>query len=116
MKTEVKIQPRHANGSFEIFAHTNFVAYPQAQFALALIERWGLITGRDDGEDTAGRAKTTFLGVEETVERAFSMAEAAYAEIERRGWMEHVPDMAECEEVANDMDDMDDMNRPMPRR
>lgn len=63
----------------------------RAEIALIMIEKWGMVAGYTDGEDSAGRSKIELMPVDQLVERAFSTAEVAYAEIERRGWLLEIP-------------------------
>lgn len=64
----------------------------EAKLAITLIERWGMVAAKHDGEDSAGRACLTLQTPEELVERACKTAELAFAELERRGWMLHMPE------------------------
>lgn len=63
----------------------------EAKFALDLLERFGLVNGTIGGEDSAGRAVVRHASVEETVKRAFDLAEAAFAEARARDWLVPVP-------------------------
>jgi len=54
--------------------HNTEVAEDEARLAFSLIERWGMISGVDDGEDSAGRAKIRLATPEELVARAFECA------------------------------------------
>ena len=63
----------------------------KADLALLMIEKWGMVQGFPDGEDSSGRAKIGLMPIGELIERAFESAEAAYKEIERRGWMMEIP-------------------------
>jgi len=58
----------------------------RAALALTLIERWGLVAGtRDKESDAAGRRDICLLSVEETVARAFALADQFTAVAEQRG-------------------------------
>ena len=59
--------------------------------AIHLIERWGSVAGKPDGEDTAGRAKIGLQTPRELVDRACNTAEITFAELEKRGWMLEMP-------------------------
>ena len=73
----------------------------EAKFAMALIERWGMVAGIEDGEDSAGRAKIRLISSKEVVERAVDVTSRAMAEFEARGWLKHLPTMEQMErEVA----------------
>jgi hypothetical protein len=61
------------------------------RIALVLIEKWGTVAGHiRDKEDSSGRAVLDVMPVADVVERAFSMAELAVRELERREWIRHV--------------------------
>jgi hypothetical protein len=66
--------------------HTQ-VPNEEARFAMALVERFGLIAGKPDGEDSAGRAIINTLPVAETVARAFDLAGEAFRVMHERGLM-----------------------------
>ncbi len=73
------------------FAYDKVVFDRRAEMAILMLEKWGMVTGFDNGEDSAGRAKIGLMPVDQLIERAFTIAEAAYAEIERRGWSMEIP-------------------------
>ena len=75
----------------------------EARIAEALIERWGIVAARSDGEDSAGRQKLALLTPQELVERACETAALACAEFDRRGWFLHVP-QAVVEDTELDKD------------
>ena len=66
-----------------------------AAFAMQIIERWALVAGIPDGEDSAGRAKQRLPTTAELVVRAFDIAEAAFIEARKRGFTTALPDMNE---------------------
>jgi len=57
----------------------------RADIAMRLIERFGSVAGKTDGEDTAGRARLTLQEPEELVKRCYAIADLFVAEAERRG-------------------------------
>ena len=65
--------------------------HPVAQFAMQLIERWGMIAGTPDGEDSAGRMKVRLLAPEEIVARACRTAEIAFEQFAHKDWLFDVP-------------------------
>lgn len=69
----------------------------EARLAMNLIEKWGMICGEHDGEDSAGRAKVTFCPAEKVVERACKMTELAFAAFRERGWLHENPDFEEAQ-------------------
>ncbi len=63
----------------------------RAELALLMIEKWGMVQGYPDGEDSAGRARIGLMPIGKLIDRAFECADAAYLEIERRGWSMEIP-------------------------
>lgn len=61
-----------------------------------------MITGIEDGEDSAGRAKLRSATVKEVVDRATEAAATAFEEFERRGWIIDVPPYEEIERLAEE--------------
>ena len=57
----------------------------RARIVLTLIERWGMVAGEIDGEDSAGRSKIKLQTPEELIERAFKVAELFVARAEAEG-------------------------------
>ena len=51
----------------------------EAILAMSLIERWGMVAGQPDGEDSAGRSKLRLSTPEELVDRAFIVARMAFS-------------------------------------
>ena len=87
--------------------HHAAIPNQEASFALKLIERFGTIEGRVDGEDSAGRQKLRMAKAAEVVGTAFELAELAFREIDRRAWLIDCPiPLAEVEATPE----------PSPRR
>lgn len=63
----------------------------KAEAALAMMERWGMVAGVPDGEDSAGRQKLRLATSEELVSRACEVADMAYAAFAERGWTLDIP-------------------------
>lgn len=59
----------------------------RAQLALTMLEKHGLITGKDGIEDSQGRAKIIVMPPAETVKRAFDLAEEFIRACEKRGYI-----------------------------
>ena len=70
----------------------------RARLATLLIERWGIVAGDVDGEDSAGRSKLRLLTTDELVTRACDTAGAAIMEFQKRGWVVELPPYAELVE------------------
>lgn len=71
------------------------------QFASSLITRWGMVQGKDDGEDSAGRAKISLMTPEEVVNRACETAETTFKEFNKRGWLIAVPNQKELQKMID---------------
>lgn len=77
----------------EVLVYDTEVPTSEGRFAFCLIERWGMISSIEDGEDRIGRQKGRLLPVEEVVDRAFDMAHVAFREARFRRLMEELPDL-----------------------
>src|SRR6478736_7497633 len=64
----------------------------EGDMVMNLITRWGCIAGAPDGEDSAGRQRIRLQTAAELVQRATETVALACAEMERRGWMQRIPD------------------------
>ncbi len=74
-------------------------------FAMQLIERWGMVAGEPDGEDSAGRSKLKLQSVNSLVARAFDTAELADAVARDRGHIIDVPDREAMIELGREQGD-----------
>ena len=77
----------------------------KARFAMAMIERWGMVSGMMDGEDSAGRAKVRLASVDEVVERAVEASEKAFEAFRSKGWIE---DLASVDEIGDILKEQED--------
>lgn len=78
-------------GDEEVVIVKREINKPIADLAAAFIERWGMVAGRPDGEDSSGRAKLALLTPEEVIDRACKTAELADAEFRKRKWILTIP-------------------------
>lgn len=63
----------------------------RGRLAVFLLEKWGTVAGKvRNEEDSAGRAVLDVMPVADVVERAFSLADQAISELERRQWIKPV--------------------------
>lgn len=69
----------------------------KAAFVSEMLIRWGVIASSPDGEDSAGRAKGKLYPVNELVSRACNIADAAWFEFEKRGWLLTLPEPTELD-------------------
>ena len=67
--------------------HDTEIMSNEAKTVLAFIEKWGMIQGKEDGEDSSGRAKMGLMPVEKVVDRAMEMADVAFNRLRERGWI-----------------------------
>ena len=81
-----------------LVVHRGELPTDEASFAMAILERWAMVQGQTDGEDSAGRARLKLMPVDEAVQRACDISESAYAAFRVRGWMLDVPSLNELEE------------------
>jgi hypothetical protein len=77
-------------------------ATQEARLATVLIEKWGMVAGQPDGEDSAGRAKFRIMTPDDVVSRACNVAERAVQAFKRRGWLVPLPDFEELESKQDD--------------
>lgn len=69
---------------------------PEAEFAYRLVERWGMVAGYPDGEDSAGRQRIRNMTPAEMVDRATTTASLFWGEITRMGWVQDIPSPEEA--------------------
>jgi hypothetical protein len=103
MTTQVAVTEEYGRNSIKKFTvHDTEVPNTEARFAMALIERWGMIAGEVEGEDSAGRAVIRNSTPSEVVDRACTIAEGSLAEFRKRGWMVQAPDISELLRKTDD--------------
>jgi hypothetical protein len=74
----------------QVVLHNTEELEKEACLALALIERWGMVAGIPDGEDSSGRSKLRLSTPEELTERAFECAKLAFDKARYKGLMHEV--------------------------
>jgi len=75
----------------KIGMHEREVPDLQAKLALSFVEKWGMVSGTDAGEDGTGRAKIRLLTPREVVNRACETAEILVEELRSRNWFVMLP-------------------------
>lgn len=75
------------------------VLTPKGDMLRRLVERWGMVMARPDGEDSHGRSKVGVMPVEEMVARAADTVDEMYRVIEERGWSVDLPTPLEAENM-----------------
>lgn len=83
---------RSQYGDEAIIIHQNESLDQRAVLAANFTEKWALVAGEADGEDTAGRQKIRRLSPVELASHACETVEALYAEFAKRGWTLALPD------------------------
>lgn len=66
-----------------------------ARMALAFVERWGMVSAQDNGEDSSGRAKLKLLSPEDVVDRACLISGLLLHKFHELDWILDVPSMDE---------------------
>jgi len=92
----------------KIIMHERQMPDPRARFAMACIERWGMVCAMPDGEDSGGRQKLRPATVSEITEHACACAEAAYDQFQKRGWFIAVPSYQELVDSVKDQENGND--------
>lgn len=75
---------------FEV--HHKGMANYTAKLAEQIVNHCALITGQENGEDTAGRAKLKLMSAADVAQRACDIAENMVAIFDKRGWVIEFPD------------------------
>jgi len=65
----------------------------EAKIAFSLVERWGLVAGVPDGEDSAGRQKLRLATNQELVDRACNVAALLVNRCRSNDWIHVSPSM-----------------------
>lgn len=56
--------------------------------AMDIIKHCALVTGQDDGEDSAGRSRIKLMAAADVAKRANDIADILVSDWEQRGWVE----------------------------
>lgn len=78
-------------GGTRIIIYRTQIPNTAAELATHFIERWGMVAGMPDGEDSAGRAKIRLATPEEMVARATKSAELLLSTFEEKKWFMEIP-------------------------
>ena len=73
----------------------------KARFAMSIMERWAMVAGDPDGEDSAGRSKLRLIEPDEVVHRACEISDHAFEEMEKRGWIDRIDNRKIMEQLKN---------------
>jgi hypothetical protein len=72
-----------------------------AELAWNLLVRWGMVSAKEDGEDTAGRQKLVLTPPADTVTRAFDIAEQFMSECQKRNYIHTSPSLLSMKETSD---------------
>jgi hypothetical protein len=73
--------------------HMTVALNQRALLAVQLVERWGMVAGAPDGEDSAGRQRLRMMSPDEMVVRATATANQLFWAFGDCGWMYEVPEI-----------------------
>jgi hypothetical protein len=93
---EVKVSRQFRDDPKLVIHDTEYPNF-ESRLATALVERWGMVAGEPDGEDSAGRAKLRLSSPREITRRACETASEMASEMRKRGWFVMVPTWDEME-------------------
>jgi hypothetical protein len=87
LSARVRMQPNEYGGERSLVVEADHVMSGEAKFACDLVERWGMVAGQPDGEDSAGRAKIRLATAEELVDRAVDVTAKLFQRFKDDGWL-----------------------------
>jgi hypothetical protein len=74
----------------EVTFESRFTVNHKAQFAMELMRTNSILLGKEDGEDSTGRAKLKQASPAEIVDRAVRIADLAFDAFAEHGWLHNV--------------------------
>jgi hypothetical protein len=92
MEMDIGAKVRKTYQGTEVVVYRKNALCGAAELAVRMIERWGVVAFEPDGEDSVGRQKARMLSESDVVQRACLLAEAAFTEFEKRGWLLNLPE------------------------
>ena len=94
---ESKVQDAYPSDSKRVLMGETEQPEAEAKLAFAFLERWSLVMGATDGEDSAGRQKLKLMEPQELVDRAFTIAHLAIDKARSTGLIHQVPSFSDLE-------------------
>lgn len=85
------IERKTYKGATEVSVQPTEVEFCQARLASDLMKNLSIVACVPDGVDLAGRSKLRLMTEIEVVERATKIADLAWTEYRKRGWLLDVP-------------------------
>ena len=65
----------------------------EGRFTANLLEKWGMVAAKMNGEDSSGRARMALLTPEEVVNRAFEVTALFFKQAKGLGFLINLPDL-----------------------
>ena len=90
---KVRVQGDGYGGEKKVGLYETHASDQVAQLASVFLEKWGLVAGIPDGEDSAGRQRLRLPTASEVVTRAYEIAEEHFRQAEARGHFIELPDL-----------------------
>lgn len=78
---------RDSSFDTQLIVHDLVVPDFRARLAIEFMKTNSILLAEPDGEDSQGRQAMRLLPPKQVVKRAVAMAEAAFEEMDRRGWL-----------------------------
>lgn len=105
---DVHVVKRHRydpGAPIQILNHARYVNDHRAVLAVAFVDKWAMVAGETDGEDSAGRQKLRRLTPDELAAHACDTVEALEKEFAARGWKFDQPSLDELATILADGED-----------
>ena len=95
--------------SHKVEIAVNRLQVPKAEggYALNLLERWSMVSGKDTHTDDNGHQHYRLLEPEEVVQRAFNIAEIAFKELRARDLLIELPSVEEAEQMIKEREKLE---------
>ena len=94
-KPEITAARSHASGGVVFTVHQPEMLGPNGVFCARLVEKWGMVAGETDGEDSAGRQKFRLQTPQEVVDRAVAVTKIFAERMTLEGWSLPLPTQEE---------------------
>ena len=86
----------------KLMTHARTALTGPAVIAAQYVERWGMVAGMPDGEDSTGRQQLRLSTKNELVSRALDIAEELYAQADARGFLVQLPEYESMREPPDE--------------
>lgn len=84
-------------GDASVMTHGTEQYSPEMKFAIVCAEKWGMVAGMPDGEDSSGQMKLRLSTPEELVGRAYEIARRVFAKGRELGQTTPIPSYEEIQ-------------------